>query len=231
RTHPQADLGIHLTLTSERTAYRWGPTAPRTEVPSLIDQEGYFHQKWTDYTPINAREVEIELRAQVEKAYNAGLRPTHLDSHQYPLQMSGRHLFEVYLRLGHESNLPVFVARDWFTEFPYLQRSLASRDVVIDHTVTIGVEIPPHEWAAYYRHAVESLQPGVTQIVIHPGLDTSELQAFSAIRPAWGAAWPQRDVEFFTSDEFRHLLAKHDIKLITWREIGSRLCKRNQSLR
>jgi hypothetical protein len=56
REHPEADLGIHLTMTSERTACRWRPTAPRTEVPSLVDRQGYFHQTWTDATPISTRE-------------------------------------------------------------------------------------------------------------------------------------------------------------------------------
>src|SRR5216684_1107457 len=53
RAHPEADIGLHLTLTSERTAYRWGPTAARTEVPSLVDRQGYFHQTWTSDTRIN----------------------------------------------------------------------------------------------------------------------------------------------------------------------------------
>jgi chitin disaccharide deacetylase len=229
RTHPEADLGLHLTLTSERTAYRWGPTAPITKVPSLIDRQYYFHRTWTSDTRINSREVEIELRAQIEKAYAAGLRPTHLDSHQYRLQKSGRRLFEVYLRLGRDYDLPVFVARNWFTQFPYLPLALTSRDAVIDQEVTIGDEVTPQQWPAYYRRAVESLQPGVTEIVIHPGLDNAELQALCADRPTWGAAWRQRDFDFFTSEEFRDLLAKHDIKLITWREIGTRLRHRAQS--
>src|SRR5205085_5470618 len=37
RTHPHADLGLHLTLTSEWHTYRWGGTAPRDSVPSLYD--------------------------------------------------------------------------------------------------------------------------------------------------------------------------------------------------
>jgi hypothetical protein len=134
--------------------------------------------------------------------------------------MSGPCLFEIYLRLGRKYNLPIFVSRDWFTQFPYLQRSLTTADVIIDHTVAIEVEIPPQEWPAYYRRAIESLQPGITQFVIHPGLDTAELQALSAERKSWGAAWRQRDFDFFTSEEFRHLLAVHNVKLVTWRDIG-----------
>jgi predicted glycoside hydrolase/deacetylase ChbG (UPF0249 family) len=175
------------------------------------------------------KEVEVELRAQIEKAYAAGLQPTHLDSHQYRLQMSGRRLFEVYLRVGREYGLPIFIARGWLAQFPYMQRSLTSRDIVIDHTLTIEPEITPQQWPVYYRHAIENLQPGITQFVIHPGWDDAELQALFGDRPSWGAAWRQRDFDFFTSDEFRASLAKYDIRLITWREIGARFKQRAQA--
>jgi hypothetical protein len=223
RAHPQADLGVHLTLTSERTHYRWGPTAPRTKVPSLIDRLGYLHQTWLPETRLNLHEVEIELRAQIEKAYAAGLRPTHLDSHQYRLQMGGRDLFSIFQRLGREYRLPVFVARNWFSQCPYLEFSLTRDDVLIDHTATIDLNVASEEWPEFYRHAIESLPSGVTEFVIHPGLDDAELQAFSADRPTWGAAWRQRDFDFFTSVEFRALLAKHEIRLINWREIATQL--------
>ena len=90
RSHPDADLGLHLTLTSERVYYRWGPVAPSDKVPSLVDANGYFHHDWDHVRPIDAKDVEIELRAQVERALSMGVRPTHLDSHQYRLIMSGK---------------------------------------------------------------------------------------------------------------------------------------------
>src|SRR5438105_9502574 len=83
KSHPEADLGLHLTLTSERVYYRWGPVASIDKVPSLVDENGYFHHDWEGNQRINPKEVEIELRAQVERALRMGVRPTHLDSHQY----------------------------------------------------------------------------------------------------------------------------------------------------
>jgi len=112
KTHPEADFGLHLTLTSERVYYRWGPVAPRDKVTSLVDENGYFHHDWTAATRIAPNEVEVELRAQIERGYAMGIRPTHLDSHQYRLYDNGKELFEVLLRIAHEKKLPFFVVRD-----------------------------------------------------------------------------------------------------------------------
>ena len=96
---------------------------------------------------------------------------------------------------------------------------------MIDSTVTVSPDIIPQQWPAFYRRAIDCLKLGVTQFVIHPGLNTAELQAFCGDRPTWGAAWRQRDFDFFTSRKFRNLLTKRNIRLITWREIEAKVCK------
>jgi chitin disaccharide deacetylase len=220
KSHPDADFGLHLTLTSERVYYRWGPVAPADKVPSLVDKNGYFHHDWEHSEPVNAKEVEVELHAQIERALAMGVRPTHLDSHQYRLIMSGQELFDVMLRVAHEYKLPIFVTRDWFADYPYLQKSLHLDDIVLDHTVTIEPEVPPEKWGEFYRTALENLKPGVTEFVIHPGFDDEELRAATKERSTWGSAWRQRDYDFFTSDPFREILAQRKIELITWRELA-----------
>jgi predicted glycoside hydrolase/deacetylase ChbG (UPF0249 family) len=225
KSHPDADLGLHLTLTSERVYYRWGPVAPADKVPSLVDENGYFHHDWEHQEHVNPKEVEIELRAQIERALAMGVRPTHLDSHQYRLIMQGKELFDVMLRVAHEYKLPVFVNRDWFVAYPYLQASLGPGDIVLDHTITIEPEVPPEKWAEFYLTALKNLKPGVTEFVIHPGYDDEELRAATRERSSWGAAWRQRDYDFFTSDQFRQILAQEKIKLVTWRELARAAAK------
>jgi predicted glycoside hydrolase/deacetylase ChbG (UPF0249 family) len=220
KSHPDADLGLHLTLTSERVYYRWGPVASADKVPSLVDENGYFHHDWEHGERVDSKEVELELRAQIERALAMGVRPTHLDSHQYRLIMNGKELFDAMLRLAHEYKLPVFVNRDWFAAYPYLQSSLGPGDIVLDHTVTIEPDVPPEKWAEFYLTALKNLKPGVTEFVIHPGYDDEELRAATRERPSWGAAWRQRDFDFFTSDQFREILAQQKIQLITWRELA-----------
>jgi predicted glycoside hydrolase/deacetylase ChbG (UPF0249 family) len=220
KTHPEADFGLHLTLTSERVYYRWGPVAPRDKVASLVDENGYFWHDWTPKTRIEPKEVELELHAQIERAYAMGIRPTHLDSHQYRLYDNGKELFEALLRIAHEKKLPFFVVRDWFAEYPYLESSLSQTDIVIDHTVTIDPSVRPEKWADFYKAAIKNLQPGVTEFVIHVAFADEEMTAATRGRDTWGAAWRQRDFDFFTSAEFRRLLQQEKIQLISWRELA-----------
>jgi len=220
KSHPEADLGLHLTLTSERVYYRWSPVAAADKVASLVDANGYFHHDWEEHQQIDANQVETELRAQVERALRMGVRPTHLDSHQYRLIMNGKELFDALLRVAHDYQLPVFVTADWFVQHPYLQSSLGSADIVLDHTVTIGPEVPADKWADFYREALENLKPGVTEFVIHPGYDDEEERAATRERATWGAAWRQRDYDFFMSKQFRDMLVRENIKRITWRQLA-----------
>src|SRR5689334_2016529 len=169
KTHPEADLGLHLTLTSERVYYRWGPVAAKDKVASLVDANGYFHHDWEQHPKIEAKDVETELRAQIERALAMGVRPTHLDSHQYRLIENGKEIFDVLVRVAHQYKLPVFVTRDWFADHAYLQESLSPNDIVLDHTVTIGPEVPAEQWVDFYVSALKNLKPGVTEFVIHPG--------------------------------------------------------------
>jgi predicted glycoside hydrolase/deacetylase ChbG (UPF0249 family) len=227
KSHPEIDFGLHLTLTSERVYYRWGPVAPADRVRSLLDKNGYFHHDWTPETRIDPAEAEIELRAQIDRAYAMGVHPTHLDSHQYRLDSTNKELFEVALRLAHQYKLPFFVTRDWFADFPYLEKTLGANDVVIDHTITIEPSVffasnaAPEKWANFYNDAIRDMQPGVTELVIHLAYDDSEMRAATRERDTWGAAWRQRDFEYFTSPAFRQLLHGQHIQLITWRQLAA----------
>src|ERR1700758_2405415 len=146
KSHPDADFGLHLTLTSERVYYRWGPVASRDKVPTLVDENGYFHHDWEQNEHIDAKDVETELKAQIDRALAMGVRPTHLDSHQYRLIMTNKELFAVFGKLAHEYRLPFFVTRDWFAQYAYLEGGLGPNDIVIDHTVTIEPSVPAEKW-------------------------------------------------------------------------------------
>lgn len=229
--HPEADIGLHLTLTSDRGPESWAPVAPRDQVRSLIDSQGWFHQRWTSDTPIDPKEVEVELRAQVEKARAAGLRPTHLDSHQFRLQLTGSELARSYLRVARAYRLPALLTRGWLIRYPYLQSIVTPQDVLLDRIAAADATVKPEEWPEFYRRALKSLPSGVSQMTIHPGYDGPELRASLGDRQGWGPAWRQRDFDYFTSKAFRTLLDEEKITLITWRRIAATLAQEGEGSR
>jgi predicted glycoside hydrolase/deacetylase ChbG (UPF0249 family) len=220
RANPQADLGLHLTLTSEWTTFRWGPVSSKDRVSSLLDKDGYFYLTETDAAShADPKEVELEITAQVERARASGVQPTHLDSHMGTLYQN-KALFEVFLRVARKYKLPVRVARAWFGRADFLPEVLKPDDVYIDRVLDINTSVAASDWASFYSDALKKLEPGVTEVVIHLGYDDAEMRGATSDHPNWGAAWRQRDFEFFTSETFRKLLQENQIKLITWRELG-----------
>lgn len=108
--NPTLDLGVHLTLTSEQTPYRWRPLTAPGPSAGLTDAFGYF---WPDVP--RARKaapeaVEAELRAQIEAALAAGIDVTHLDAHMGTAQMP--EFTAIYRKLGQEYRLPVLLVKD-----------------------------------------------------------------------------------------------------------------------
>ena len=117
------------------------------------------------------------------------------------------------------------ISKDRFPQSPFINAALAPDDVVLDRIMEIGPEVKPEGWAAFYTEAVKSLRPGVTELVVHLAYDDEEMRAAAVDHPDWGSAWRQRDFDFFTNDAFKRLLAEHNVKLITWREVGKLLQK------
>jgi chitin disaccharide deacetylase len=225
RANPQADLGLHLTLTSEWTHFRWGPVMPRDRVPSLLDKDGYFRLSESEAAKLaDLKEVELEIRAQIERAKAAGIVPTHLDSHMGTLYQS-KELFDLFLRVGRDYKLPVRIARSWFSRADFIEPLIKPEDVYIDRVLDINPQVAPQDWAKFYSDALSKLEPGVTEIVIHLAYDDGEMRGATFDHPDWGAAWRQRDFDYFSSDAFRKVLEQNKIKLITWRELGKLIKK------
>src|SRR5215211_2188242 len=150
RATPQADLGLHLTLTSEWTQFRWGPVSSRDRVSSLLDKDGYFRLTETDAAAqADPKQVEMEITAQIERARALGIQPTHLDSHMGTLYQN-KALFEIFLRVARKQKLPVRVAKTWFARTDFLPSVLSPDDVYIDRILDIDPSVAPQDWARFY---------------------------------------------------------------------------------
>lgn len=177
---PSLDLGVHLTLTSEWSGYRWGPLTRQPKSSGLVDDEGYFHRQVAPLAAVVAADAaEDEMRAQVDRALAFGIAPTHIDTH-----MGGAlcpPLVDAYCRVGRDYRLPVLLPRrgDYYArvlrsapEAIALWQEAAARleaegmPLVDDFRMTPGVAT--EESDAAYRELVETLPEGVTFVAVHP---------------------------------------------------------------
>lgn len=105
--HPLLDVGLHLTLTSEWDNYRWAPLAGKAAVPGLVDKQGAMWPAVVSvYFKAKPEEVDVEIRAQYDRAIAMGIKPTHLDSHMGTL-FAKPAFMEKYIQLGIEKQVPV----------------------------------------------------------------------------------------------------------------------------
>jgi predicted glycoside hydrolase/deacetylase ChbG (UPF0249 family) len=205
KRHPEVAVGIHLTLNSEWKNYRWGPVLGRTAVPSLVDADGYFfpssealHQNHPDL-----KEVEKELRAQIERARRSGLKIDYVDYHmgtavRYP------EFREITERLAKEYGLGM---SQYFGETRHdPQYSAPPRDKT-DSLVTM----------------VDRLKPRFNLVVTHVGIDDAELGALLDMNTSGPlpdmSKNRQGELDALTSQRFSEAVKARNVRLITYRQL------------
>jgi predicted glycoside hydrolase/deacetylase ChbG (UPF0249 family) len=217
KAHPNADLGLHLTLTSEWETYRWGSVAPVDKVQSLLDSAGTFpRDEKVVAATAKPLEVEREIRAQIDRALALGIRPTHIDSHMGAL-FTTPELIATYVKVARDYRLPFLALRGDPHAAP--QPPLTDKDVLLDAVIIAGPEVPRDQWKAFYLKSIANLKPGLTEIIVHLGRDDSELQAVTVNHEPYGSAWRQRDYDVVTSPEFKKALQDNHVILVTWKEL------------
>lgn len=223
RAHKEMDLGLHLTLTSEWKHYRWRPVAPPERVQGLLDPEGYM---WRSETQTAARasagEVEIELRAQIERAKQFGIEFTHLDTHMGTLYTRPDY-FEIYTRLALENRVPCMLPRPSeelrALKTPITGEMLLAKEKaglpLIDWLVTGVAGRTPAERRESYLKLIRTLRPGVTKLIVHLAKDDPEIRSITG---NWERRWS--DYLFWSGPEARQALASAGVRLFTYRELA-----------
>ena len=219
KDHPDADIGVHLTHTSEWSRYRWAPIAGRAAVPGLLAPDGYIwgecEEVWANATP---EEAEIEGRAQIDYAIKLGINPTHIDSHMGTMQLN-EDFWKVYMKLAVDYNLP---QRQASAELYNLmgatgrkEKERAAGVLGPDHLIH-GLPMPKDagDMADFYNGILRRLKPGITELYLHPAIDGVEMQAISGTHARRDA-----DYRWLIDPNTRKLIEQLDIKLIGYREI------------
>jgi len=251
KQHPGIDAGLHLTLTSEWSEYRWGPVAGKQNVPGLVDNEGAMWRTVPEVVQhAGADEVEKEIRAQLDRAKNLGIQPTHLDTHMGTLFATPAFL-ERYIKVGEENKIPLM--------FPgghdkIISKQMAMPPAQVQTLQKLGLQIwnaglpvlddlynETYSWSVpkdssvdekklqawktrKYVEAIKELKPGVTMLIMH-------CTATSEIFPYISDSGPVRkgDLLVMLNPAFKQALQDEKIILTTWRELMQRRSRSQKS--
>jgi predicted glycoside hydrolase/deacetylase ChbG (UPF0249 family) len=207
RARPNVDLGVHLTLNAEFDGYRWGPVAGRTAVPSLVDDAGHLHRTSRETVKHGSiDDVRAELRTQIDAALAAGIDVTHFDSHMGTVFHPK--FFDVYLELGREYRLPLFL--------PRVEELGPDPDgfIVFDGYDADSLGFDPGEGETHNVRRIGELGPGLNYLICHPAQGGDELSAITDTAH-------QRDFErqFYGGEAGRAALAEAGVETVGMRQL------------
>jgi hypothetical protein len=241
KQNPNLDMGLHLTLTSEWSVYRWGPVAGRSVVPKLVDDEGYM---WRDVLPVykavggSVDQVATEIQAQIDLARKTGLQPSHMDSHMGTLYYNEAY-FKAACNLAVKNDIPFMVfgyspalaeaagpAMKYYT--PELAGKLEAAGFPIIDTLIKEEQVGDTYEQGFknYAKVISDLKPGVTLIIVHLGIEGEELKNVTG-------SHARRDQQYriFTDPKMAEHLKKENIHLMGWKELKEKIWdKRDKSI-
>jgi predicted glycoside hydrolase/deacetylase ChbG (UPF0249 family) len=238
RTTPGLGVGIHLNLSDGE------PVAGRELVATLLNERGVLEGRPESLLLRLARrsilleEVEREWDAQIQKARNSGIEPTHLDGHRHVQMLPG--LFEIALRLAKRHGIgAVRVSHEESSLRAALSAGAKQKGTVVmkqgvqarglkllapdarEQAERAGIATADYfcgiaQTGELTREGVlrlmEILPEGTTELMCHPGYVDAELEN-SATRLQ---ASRQAEVEILTDTGIRNLVASQGIRLIDY---------------
>ncbi|HEY3299091.1 MAG TPA: ChbG/HpnK family deacetylase [Armatimonadota bacterium] len=230
RNNPDLGVGIHLSLVDERCV------ANAEAVRGLADKDSMLPGSYTSFVKgyflknFGISQIRAEMEAQVQKFLETGLKPTHIDSHQHLHIMPG--IFEAVLEIAEKSDIRVVrVPLERGGVFPrsfdmrgasliFLnalcgrasRKARASGFLVADHFW--GLDASGRMNEENLVRALNSLRPGVNEIMCHPGFS----DAASRQRYPWGYQWDE-EAAALKSESVRKIISDNNVRLASFREI------------
>lgn len=236
---PTLGIGCHLVLTGGFCV------APREEIPSLADRDGRLPRSLGNFVArvsvgsIRTKDIERELRAQIEKIRRAGIEPTHVDTHKHT-HVHPRVMGAVG-RVAREFGItrvrnPVEHLRDsWRTvrseNAPLIGNMAASASVravgawfnslsrkygLHSPDNFLGLAVTGRMSAAVLCRLIDTLPEGRTEIMSHPGIyDADLVKSGSRLQQQ-----RQTELEGLLAAESRRAVESNGVRLISYRELN-----------
>ncbi len=227
--YPALDIGVHLTLTSEYPTYRWPALSSREPATGLMDNQGYLWRTREDAVRHVTYEAALcEMRAQIDAALAAGIKPTHIDTHMgsvvHPKFLAG------YLSLAREYGLAAFLPNitkdrlemvapgNMSDDYLTILDGVNKGDIPTLDDIMINTLLPMSDKSAFYRDLIDTVKPGLTHLLFHPAITGDELAAIADTHASRHA-----DYLAFCDTSIRDYIASKGITLIGYRELQQAL--------
>jgi chitin disaccharide deacetylase len=209
RENPTLDIGCHLVLVQGRSLVSGRPLPERPRDVALAVMQGGL-------------DPYAELKPQVERIFDAGITPTHLDSHKHTHIVP--RIFRAVVRLAHEYKIPyVRLPIDTALPLPVASRRLLRRyfeRLASDYRVCmtdhfVGFRLTGSLSEATMAAALSNLREGTTELMCHPGFLREELQA-ARTRLKESRV---KELEALTSARIKNLIEDQQIQLSSYRSV------------
>lgn len=209
KEHPEVDVGIHITLTSEWKNIKWRPL---TKAPGLSDMDGYFYPMiWPNdnYGPDQAlkeqnwtiEEIEQEMRAQIEMALRHIPRISHLSAHMGCTSVAPE-VAEVYRKLAKEYKLDIH-----------------PEDMGVKRASYVGPKESGEQKKQSFVKMLKELKPGTYMFVDHPAYDVAEMRGIHHTGYEDVALDRQGVTDILTDPDIMQMIKDLKIELISYADL------------
>lgn len=205
KANPQVSVGVHLTLNAEWKNFRWGPILGK-QVHSLTDKEGFFFPSRKTFHENNPKleEIEAELKAQIERAVNTGLKIDYVDYHM-GTAVDKPEYRAIVEKLAAQYNLGI---SRYFGE--------------VDAPSIYSVKVENKKDSLINIVSNKLINGKVNLLVSHIAIDNDEMRALIDLNQ-FGlpemSKHRQAELDAFASADFLALVKEGKVKLITYREL------------
>ena len=196
---------------------------------NITDSEGYLWRRVEDVVSrVSVNDIEKEIRAQINRARELGIKPGHIDTHMGTLYSKVEYA-ELFFNIAMEYGIPANVIE--FTPelveiyrkqgYPITDRLIESASKYslpkIDNMVPVPNAKTYDEKKENFYKLIKYLKPGITEIYFHPSVETNGLKKITN-------SWQQRvwEAKMFSDSDIIKFLKNEGILFTNWKEMMKR---------
>ena len=248
RKYPSLAVGVHLNLTHGAPILPPERVHTLVDHNGLFFRRRPFLQRLI-LGQISMIQVYEEFRAQIDKVIAAGISPSHIDSHE-SVYMYPDLFFKVVTPIARMYRVPVRLQQErmdresfaspiayrrylnsqafWKNHVMYaLARRYRAylnrcRIKTTDHFLSTFscLRRSPRDLHGGLTRDLAGLEPGSTELMVHPGFSDSRLETMLDGGPV-AARWREEEVRILTDRDLLRLLEKRQVSRIDYRALSA----------